>query len=133
MKICPNCKMTVEAENECPVCYASITYEPVCESQKEIYVFNKYFWRYIIRQMWFSTVCVIAVVGFLFSGAKVNYLSVFSVLFALLSLSGSFFQRKIAKEIEWKYSKDYSVFKADYIKYFSGIAAVLFSFLCRFI
>jgi hypothetical protein len=44
MKICPKCKMTVDAENECPICYNTITYEPKVAVTKEKYVYNKYFW-----------------------------------------------------------------------------------------
>ena len=42
MKICPRCKMRIDAEYECPMCHATITYEPeVCE-KKEKYIFNRY-------------------------------------------------------------------------------------------
>ena len=61
MKICPRCKMRIDAEYECPMCHATITYEPeVCE-KKEKYIFNKYLLSHLIKNSWYSILCFIIV------------------------------------------------------------------------
>ena len=55
MKICPRCKMRIDAEYECPMCHVTITYEPeVCE-KKEKYIFNKYLLSHLIKNSWYKT------------------------------------------------------------------------------
>ncbi len=128
MKKCPTCKMIVDADSECPFCYTTITYEPIVYSDNEKYVYNKYFILHLIKQSWFSMLCLIfVVVRILLVQRHSILLCVFSVLFALLSLVYSIYQRKITKYIQWKYSKEYSAFKASELKVMLGVFAVLFS------
>ena len=132
MKVCPNCKMTVDAENECPFCYTTITYEPISNSDNEKYVFNKYFFGYMIKQSWFSMLCLIIVIlRMFFIKTQFNFFFLMPILFAVISLVFSFFQRKIIKNAQWKYSKNYSEFRVVGVKIVTGILAVLFSVIIR--
>ena len=128
MKKCPNCKMIVDADNECPFCYTTITYEPIVNSDSEKYIYNRYYIGHLIKQSWFSMLCLIfVVVRILLVQTHSLLFCIFSVLLAVLSLVYSIFQRKITKHIQWKYSKEYSVFRSSEAKIMLGVFAVLFS------
>lgn len=128
MKICPKCKMRIDAENECPMCHTTITYEPKVSGQKEEYIFNKYFLLHLIKNCWYSILCtIIVIIQFVikpyFSGHFV-----YITLLICISIFSSLFQRKLSKYLQWKYSKDYSEYAVNYTKIISGGLAVLFSF-----
>ena len=134
MKKCPLCKMIVDAKYECPICYTTITYEPEFYSNTEKYVYNKYFLGYLIRQNWFSMLCLIFVIFRIFSVQTHSILfCIISVLAAVFSLIVSIFQRQIAKYIQWKYSEDYSQYEVLKEKVVSGIVAVVFSLLIPYV
>ena len=130
MKKCPNCKMVVDADGECPFCYTTITYEPIVNNDKEKYVFNKYFIWHLIKQSWFSMLCFIVVVlRLIFVKTEFDYFMLYPIAFISVSLVFSFLGRKITKFMQWKYSEGYSEFRTAGIKVFAGIFAVLFSFV----
>lgn len=128
MKICPKCKMRIDAENECPMCHTTITYEPKVSGQKEEYIFNKYFLLHLIKNCWYSILCtIIVIIQFVikpyFSGHFV-----YITLLICISIFSSLFQRKLSKYLQWKYSKDYSEYAVNYTKIISGGLAVLCTF-----
>lgn len=125
MKICPICKMRIDAENECPMCHTTITYEPTVFEEKEKYRFNKHLLLHLIKNCWFAVLCLIIVLARFFIKP---YFSVYITLLLCLSLSASLFQRKLSKYLQWKYSKDYSAYAVNYTKIVSGGLAVLLSF-----
>ena len=133
MKICPTCKMTVDAENECPICYTTITYEPKVSADKEKYVYNKYFFWHVIKNSWFSVACFIIVALRLISKHQFSpqYLLCYVGIFILLLISVliSVFQRRLSRFLQWKYSKDYSEYLANYSKIILCAVAVLQAFL----
>jgi len=130
MKVCPNCKMTVDAESECPFCYTTLTYEPVSNSVNEKYVFNQYFVLYLVKQSWFSILCLIIVlIRMLCIKTEFNPFCVIPFLSVGISLLFSFFQREITKYMQWKYSEEYSSFRVAIAKIATGMLAVLFSFV----
>ena len=130
MKKCPDCKMIVDADNECPFCYATLTYQPTCNSDKEKYVFNKYFIWYLIKKSWFSILCLIAMVSrLIYIRDEVDYFIIYPILCICISMIYSLFGRKIAKFIQWKYSQEYSETRVILIKVAFGIVAVIFSFV----
>ena len=130
MKKCPNCKMIVDADNECPFCYNTITYEEEVPSDKEKYVFNKYFVWYLIKQSWFSMLCLIIVVIRLFCIRNtLDSFVLFPIVCLCVSLIGSLFGRKITKYMQWKYAEGYSEFRTVSIKYITGVLSILFSFV----
>lgn len=55
VKQCPNCKMTVDAYSECPICGADITKEPHTEDGVERYVINKHFFKFLIKNINFQS------------------------------------------------------------------------------
>ena len=130
MKKCPNCKMTVDADTECPFCYTTITNEPTCDRKKEKYILNRYFVSYLLKQSWFSMLCLIIVVIRLFCiRNSLDSFVLFPIVCLLVSLIGSLFGRKITKNMQWKYSEGYSEFRTVSIKYITGVLAILFSFV----
>ncbi len=133
MKICPTCKMQIDAENECPICYTTITYEPKVSADKEKYVYNKYFFRHLIKKLWFSVLCFIIALIRLIAKHQFSpqYSLCYVVIFVLLliSLLISVFQRKFSLFLQWKYSKDYSEYVANYTKIIFGAVAILQAFL----
>ena len=133
MKICPTCKMTIDAENECPICHTTITYEPKVAGDKEKYVYNKYFFWHTIKNSWFSVLCFIVALIRLIAKHQFSpqYLMCYIFILALLliSLLISTFQRKFSRFLQWKYSKGYSEYVANYTKVILCAIAVLQAFL----
>ncbi len=128
MKICPRCKMQIDAENECPMCHATITYEPKICGLKEKYIFNKYFLLHLIKNSWYSFLCfIIVLIRFTVKPHFSGYFGYIALLLCI-SIFASLFQRKFSKYLQWKYSKDYSEYAANYTKIISGGLAVLLSF-----
>ena len=64
MKQCPTCKMTVDEKNECPICGATLTYEPIVDAEKEHIILNKYYWIYFGKTTWFSFLCLIVCINY---------------------------------------------------------------------
>jgi len=61
VKICPNCKMTVDAHCECPICKKPITNVPYSDRNGERYKLNKYFFPYFLRKCALPIVCTLSV------------------------------------------------------------------------
>ena len=130
MKTCPNCKMTVNADSECPFCHTSIPYEPTVDSDKEKYVLNKYLIWHIVKQCGFSFICFIAVlIRMILKKPIFDKYSLIIIVCISVSVIFSLFEKKISTYYQWKYSAEYSLFRAIVIKLFFGAAAVLFSFV----
>ena len=128
MKICPTCKMRIDAENECPMCHTTITYEPKVFEEREKYVFNKYLLLHLFKNSWFSILCLITVfIRFVIKPHLSGYF-ICIILSLCISIFASLFQRKFSKHLQWKYSKAYSEYAVNYTKIVSGGLAVLISF-----
>lgn len=128
MKICPKCKMQIDAEYECPMCHCTITYEPKVFEQKEKYVFNKYFLLHTIKNCWFSVLCFFAVLIRFMMKPQISGYFCYIILLLCISIFSSLFQRKFSKYLQWKYSKNYSEYAINYTKIISGGLAVLLTF-----
>lgn len=132
MKKCPNCKMTVDADLECPFCYTTLTYEPQCKEATEKYVFNKFFVWYMIKQCWFSVLCAITVaINLIAAKTPFNMLYVVIIILTLVSVLYAIFWRKISQLVQWKYSKDFSYFHTEGVSVTTGLVAVILSFVVR--
>ena len=131
MKKCPTCQMIVDADNECPFCATTLTYEPKCEAESERLVWNKYLLIYIVKNTWFSlTCCIVGLVKILIARPQISVLLFSAGACALISLIVSIFQRHFSKTMTWKYSEDYIPFKISMWKYLlGGISIILFVFL----
>ena len=131
MKVCPKCKMTIDAHCECPVCKNDITNEPYSEKKYEKYVLNKYFWGYLFKKQLFQTVCVaVFIARLIIKHIEINwYYLIASALLIVACVLESFFKNAMAEAMSWKYTDDYidSVYKIS--KYASGILGVVFAFL----
>lgn len=131
MKKCPTCRMIVDAENECPFCATTLTYEPKCEAESERLVWNKYLLIYIAKNIWFSLICcIVGLVKILVARPQMSILLFSAGACAVISLITSIFQRNFCKTMTWKYSEEYMPFKIGIWKYFlGGISIILFIFL----
>lgn len=131
MKQCPTCKMTVDAENECPICSTTLTYEPTVNAEKEHIIFNKYYWIYFGKTTWFSFLCsIVCIVRVAIVRPQMSPLLVGMAGLLLISIVVSVFQRKLPDAIRWKYKHmgEYAEFKVSLWKYLYAAIAVLFSF-----
>lgn len=129
MKICPICKMQIDAENECPICHSSITYEPKISSESEKYILNKYLFFYFIKNCWYSFLCfAIVLIRFILNTQLSGYY-IYIALLLCISIITSLFQRKFSKFLQWKYSKNFSEYAVNYTKITSGGLAVILSFV----
>lgn len=123
MKVCPKCHMTVDAEGECPFCYTTLTYEPTVHSDKEHYVLNKYLVGHLLKQSWFSLLCliVVALKLALTQETFVAHYHLWPPVFAVVSLLCSLFERRIIRYVQW----EYAVARAVVAKFSTGLAAVV--------
>ncbi|MBQ9121777.1 MAG: hypothetical protein IJY12_05405 [Clostridia bacterium] len=130
MKICPTCKMTVDAEAECPICGTTVTYEPKAPAEREKYVFNRYLVWYLFKHCWFSLLCFgVVLVRWILRSPQIDPYF-FMILFLLAaSLAFGVFERKIRQALLWKYSERYAAFTATFTKLISGAIAVVFAFV----
>ncbi len=131
MKQCPTCKMTVNAENECPICRTTLTYEPTVHTDREHIILNKYYWIYFGKTIWFSLLCsIVCIVRVAIVRPQISPLLLGMAGLLVISVVVSVFQRKLPDAIRWKYRHmgEYAEYKVFLWKYlFAGIA-VLFSF-----
>lgn len=127
MKKCNLCQSIVNAEEECPICHNTLTYEPTCQETEEHYVWNKYYLLYVLKNIWFSLFCcTFGIVKLVITMPDMNELLITAIGCALISLLISVFQRNLEKSIRWKYSEDYAPFKIDIWKYLLGAISILF-------
>ena len=131
MRKCPVCHMTVDAKDECPICSATLTYEPVCDAEREHLIWNRYRWLYIIKCAWFSTLCcIVGLLKIVIARPQINYLFWTAVILAAVSLTVSLFQRTVFRLLTWKYSENYAAYEIAVFKYgFGSIAVILFLLL----
>lgn len=131
MKKCPTCQMIVDADNECPFCATTLTYEPKCEAERERLVWNKYLLIYIVKNTWFSLICcIVGLLKLLIARPQISVLLFSAGTCAIISLIASIFQRNFCKTMTWKYSEEYLPFKIGIWKYLlGGISIILFIFL----
>lgn len=130
MKQCPTCKMTVDAEAECPICGTTVTYEPSVPAEKERWVFNRYLLRYMLIRCWFSLLCLGTVLIRMILCAPPVDRYLFMILFlAIASLVFGVFERGLRKALLWKYTERHAAISTTFTKILSGAMAVLFSFV----
>ncbi|MBQ8718373.1 MAG: hypothetical protein IJY66_03830 [Clostridia bacterium] len=130
MKQCPTCRMTVCAENECPFCHTTLTFEPGVPAEKEHIVYNKYYWIYLAKTAWFSVVCALfCLIRVLLVRPAPSFMLLYMSLMCLIALVASLTQRSLTKAIRWKWqhTAEYAAYKAALWKYLFGAIAVLFS------
>ena len=123
--------MTVNAENECPICRTTLTYEPTVQAEKEHIVFNKYYWMYLGKTTWFSLLCaIVCIVRVVIVKPQISPLLFGMAGLLILSVVMSVFQRYLPDAIRWKYRHmgEYAEIKIFLWKYLCAGIAVLFSF-----
>ena len=123
--------MTVDEENECPFCGNNLTYEPTVHAEKEHIVRNRYYFAYIFKNSWFSLCCIlIGIFKLILARPAFSLLMLLAVFLALVSLSASVFQRKLANQLKKTFSEDYIPLEIGFEKYILGaVSLVIFLFL----
>lgn len=131
MKVCPICKSRTKSDIECPICKATITYEPIVEAKRQKYVINKYLIWYLIKKLWFSLACI-AVVTFRIIYKTFDAQIIFTIYFlAIVSFIFSLFKDTAFKYEFKNYSKKYAYyFHWSRILLLGGLA-VIFSFVIK--
>lgn len=65
MKKCSRCGSTVYDEQTCPICKNDITLADYFEGDREKYVYNKYFFKYLLNETWCTILATILFFGLL--------------------------------------------------------------------
>jgi len=132
MKKCPTCQMIVDAENECPICGATLTYEPTINSEKEHIILNKYYWIYLAKETWFSILCsIVCIVRVMIVGPQISPLLLGMIGLLVISIVVSIFRRNWVNAMQWKYTENHAGFKTSLWKYLFAAIAVLFAFFVK--
>lgn len=123
--------MTVDAKDECPICAATLTYEPICDAEREHLIWNRYRWIYIAKCAWYPLLCcMVGLMKMIFARPQINQLFWMAAALAVVSLAVSLFQRNILRILTWKYSENYAAYEIAIFKYgFSSISVILFLLL----
>ena len=131
MRKCPLCQMTVDAKHECPICGTTLTYEPICDADREHLLWNRYRWIYISKCCWFSVLCcLIGLLKIIIARPPIGELSLLAISLSVISLTVSLFQRTVSRLLTWKYSENYASYEIVFFKYvFGGISVILFLLL----
>ena len=127
MKKCNVCGCIVDEISVCPICDNTITYEQPCMADKEHFVFSKYYLFYLLKNSWFSIICLIyGIVTAIIFRHNLNALIAPAALCLALSLYLSVFERQYARAIRWKYNKEYSLQHTLFYRYSFGIGSIIF-------
>ena len=127
MKKCPICRMIVDADNECPFCSTTLTYEPTCDVDQEHIVWNQYYFIYMAKNVWFAVICcLVGAIKIVVARPPISELLIAAIIFALFSLCISCFQRSWMTKMKWKYNESYLLFLIPLWKYGLGLLSVIF-------
>ena len=130
MKKCNVCQCIVDEISECPICGNTLTYEPTVTEDREHFVFNKYYYIYLLKNAWFAVFCTIASIIILIVDTPTSSYSLRFILPAIVlliaSLADSFFKRSQYKRLLKIYSERRANYMITYDKYLYGTVAVIF-------
>lgn len=130
MKVCPNCKMTVDAHSECPVCKANITDVEYSEAKRESYKFNKYFFTFLLKKHWFPIICsIIALLVLVIRFDGFNIKSIFALFCMAESILVSLYRKAFINFDSKFYSESYSGLRAVIAIYGCSVAAILLAYI----
>jgi hypothetical protein len=116
--------MTVDEDSECPFCQETLTYEPSIPESSEHIVFNKYYWIYKLKTMWFSLACLVFCVVRLILAEKFWYPNMF--LFGLACFVVSLAQRPLILFLRDSLLVEEKAYAAvETAKYILGVLCVL--------
>jgi glucose-6-phosphate-specific signal transduction histidine kinase len=98
-------------------------------ADKEHFIFNKYYYVYLLKNAWFSILCTIKIIVTLLVNTPTSSYSLRLILPAIVlliaSLVNSFFKRWRYKRLLKIYTKPWAKQLIAYDKYFYGAAAVI--------
>ena len=129
MKKCNVCNSIVDEISECPICGNTLTYEPPVMEDTEKFVFNKYYYIYLLKNTWFAVLCTIKIIIISLVNTPTSSYSLRLILPAIVlliaSLVNSFFKRWRYKRLLKIYTEPWAKQLIAYDKYFYGAAAVI--------
>ncbi|MBQ0084086.1 MAG: hypothetical protein KBS52_04900 [Clostridiales bacterium] len=138
MKKCPKCGCKTNSKSECPICYNTLTYEPIIlDDDDEKLVFSKYLLLFFLKKYCFWLVCaIVCLVRFIMADEILWQYGALIIVLLVCSLILSAFSSWESRNIE---NKDFishqfltpqnALFRNDFFKYIVGGAAVFFSFI----
>ena len=130
MKQCPHCRMTVNASDECPICFTTLTYEPSVSASREKLLWNRYLLLYFLRHMWFPLLCTLTtLIRWICVQPAITPLYKYGIALLAISLITAFFERTFVKWSQWKYSERYAYFSVGLTKYLSALIGTVFCFI----
>ncbi|MBQ6706399.1 MAG: hypothetical protein IJN07_02675 [Clostridia bacterium] len=134
MKQCPRCHMVVDAYNECPICGAEITGEPICEADTEHYCINRWLFPYLIKRHLFPLICTLSVLIIILTGIPaLGKWSVLSLFVLVCMWVEALYKNLVFKLFSGIYSEGFLEFTQAYSKYVYGVLGVLLALLGRMI
>ena len=122
MKQCPRCRMTVDEDSECPFCQETLTYEPSIPELSEHIVFNRYYWIYKLKTMWFSLACLIFCFVRLIMAKEFWYPNMF--LFGLACFFVSLAQRPLILFLRDSLVEERAYTTVEAVKYILGVLCI---------
>ena len=125
VKQCPRCSMTVDDDTECPFCHETLTFEPSVPADKEHIVYNKYYWIYKLKTMWFSLACLIFCAVRLLTAEQYWYPNM--LLCWLVCFGVSLAQRPLTRALQYYLQEDRAAFTTEITKYIFGALAIFIS------
>ncbi len=128
MKKCPICKMTVKADLACPICQATLTYEPEIKGKFEKKKLNKYLFIYLLKRFAFVILAtVFCVIAGLFIQMKGYWFA--TAVTAGAAFIISIFQRTLTMYIKIPFFESLMWFVIFIIKYISLLLPVIWGIL----
>lgn len=132
MKVCPVCKMTVMGDTECPICRTTLTFEPEVDAEREKYIFNKYLVIYMLKNCWFSLLCLIIVaIRFIVVSPEFHPFYLLIWAFSILAVVEGVFHRQLSTFLQWKYSEEYAKVYTYLSQYTIAFVMLVLSFIIR--
>ncbi len=137
LKKCPRCGMIVDEKNECPICYETITYESTVMVEKEKFIYNRFYFKYLVRNSWFSVTCLLIgllvliilqppMIPFIYAGI---FFLVLSVVYSLFERQFFCLWKRHALEAGWKVVREYEKEKSPYYKYYWSVFGLFLVFV----
>ncbi len=107
MKKCDKCQMTVDAEQVCPYCKNDITLAEFFESKEKI-VLNKYYFLYLVKQLWCSVLVTPIIIYLLMTNYVYDMKYVYTVYgILILGYFYGFFERPFLRFYQKYFSSSY--------------------------
>ena len=121
--------MTVDEDTECPFCQETLTYVQGIPADKEQIVYNKYYWLYKLKTMWFSLACLVFCIVRLITASQFWYPNM--ILFGVLCIIVSLIQRPLMLMLRGSVTEERAEVVVVTTKYVLGALSILVALFTR--